>query len=449
MAIATVPPPRSSDELDRVVPQCPYVGLIPFDEKDAAYFFGRERESDLIVANLTASRLTLLYAASGVGKTSVLRAGVLPRLHQLDEDPDEDLGLSGTVVAYVSAWRDDPLETIAAAIYDAVDRVTGAETGKKITAAPKLSVAWLREVLRQCKASAIYLILDQFEEYFLYHPTDRGDQGLSIELGRILSARNLPVNVLLSLREDALASLDRFEEEVPYLFDNYLRLTHLSREAAQVAIKGPLDRYNHLVPADRSISIESGLINALLDQVRTGKVQVAPEGTTPDRFAVDGDASDDHGAIETPYLQLVLTRLWDQERASGSSRLRQSTLDDLGGAQAIVQSHLDNVLAGLSPTQLDTAAAVFHHLITTSGTKIALTAQDLAELSGQPASAVQDFLERLCSGPHRILRGVPPATGVVGPPAMRSFTMSWARRCSTGAAAMRRNADRKSHPAGW
>jgi ATP/maltotriose-dependent transcriptional regulator MalT len=43
-----------------------------FDEKNAAYFFGRERESDLIVANLIASRLTLLYAPSGVGKTSVL-----------------------------------------------------------------------------------------------------------------------------------------------------------------------------------------------------------------------------------------------------------------------------------------------------------------------------------------------------------------------------------------
>jgi hypothetical protein len=127
------------------VPECPYVGLVPFDEKDAAYFFGRERESDLIVANLTASRLTLLYAPSGVGKSSVLRAGVLPRLHHIDDDSYDDMGVPGAAVAYVSAWGDAPLERVAAAVSDAVSHVTGAgavETGamEKGASAPKLSV---------------------------------------------------------------------------------------------------------------------------------------------------------------------------------------------------------------------------------------------------------------------------------------------------------------------
>jgi WD40 repeat protein len=417
------------------LPECPYVGLVPFDEKDAAYFFGRERESDLIVANLTASRLTLLYAPSGVGKTSVLRAGVLPQLHQLDEDSDDDLGLAGAAVAYVSTWRDDPLESIAAAVADAVSRVTGADIAEKITSAPKLSASWLREVLRQSRVSAIYLIFDQFEEYFLYHPMDRGEEGLTAELGRILSARDLPVNVLLSLREDALAGLDRFEGRVPHLFDNYLRLAHLSRKAAQAAIEGPLDRYNRVAPPDQTMSIEPELIETLLDQVRTGHVRVAEEGAAPDGSASDGAASDDRGDIETPYLQLVLIRLWDHERATGSSSLRQNTLDHLGGAEAIVKSHLDNVMAGLSPAQLDVAAAVFHHLITRSGTKFALAAEDLADLSRQPVSAVQDLLETLSAGPQRILRTVPPAVGIQRPPryeifhdVMASAVLDWRRR---------------------
>ena len=55
----------------------PYRGLTPYTETDAAYFFGRTAEITTITANLEVSRLTLLYGPSGVGKTSVLRAGVI------------------------------------------------------------------------------------------------------------------------------------------------------------------------------------------------------------------------------------------------------------------------------------------------------------------------------------------------------------------------------------
>ncbi|MGH3802358.1 MAG: hypothetical protein ACRDTD_19935, partial [Pseudonocardiaceae bacterium] len=159
------------------------------------------------------------------------------------------------------------------------------------------------------------------------------------------------------------------------------------------------------------------------------------EGTAPEEFTADGDASEDRGDIETPFLQLVLTRLWDSERATGSSCLRQRTLDDLGGAQTIVQTHLDKVMAGLFPAQRDVAADVFHRLVTPSGTKIALTAEDLAELSGRPVSAVQDLLETLCAGPQRILRPLLPTVGVVGPPRYEIFhdvvgaaVLDWRRR---------------------
>jgi WD40 repeat protein len=436
----TEPPAPSQDTPDRTVRERPYVGLVPFDEEDAAYFFGREGDSDLIVANLTASRLTLLYAPSGVGKSSVLRAGVLPALHHLDDDSYADLGVPGAAVAYVNTWRDAPLESIATAVSAAVSQVTGADPiegpGGEAASAPRLSVPWLREVLRQSRVSTVYLILDQFEEYFLYHPMDRGEEGLTAELGNILSARDLPVHVLLSIREDALAGLDRFKGRVPHLFDNYLRLAHLSRDAARAAIEGPLNHYNSVAPPDKTMSIEPDLITTLLDQIRTGHVRVAAEETAPNGLASDAPASpDDRGDIETPYLQLVLTRLWDSERATGSSSLRQSTLDELGGAQTIVQTHLDNVMAGLSPAQVDVAAAVFHHLITTTGTKTALPAEDLAELSRLPVSAVQDLLETLSAGPQRILRPVPPAAGATGPPRYEIFhdvmgaaVLDWRRR---------------------
>ena len=67
-------PPRP--RLPRVR-ECPYTGLMPFTEEQAEFFFGREAEREIIAANLMASRLTLLYGPSGVGKSSVLNAGVV------------------------------------------------------------------------------------------------------------------------------------------------------------------------------------------------------------------------------------------------------------------------------------------------------------------------------------------------------------------------------------
>jgi hypothetical protein len=64
----------------------PYFGLDYYDERFGAWFFGRESDGSKIITNLRAARLTLLHAESGVGKTSLLRAGVAWRLHRLADD---------------------------------------------------------------------------------------------------------------------------------------------------------------------------------------------------------------------------------------------------------------------------------------------------------------------------------------------------------------------------
>ena len=79
-------------------PASPYKGLAPFGESelDAQLFFGRERDREIVVANLIAARLTVLYGPSGVGKSSLLRAGVARALRELPEEP---------LVVVFSAWR--------------------------------------------------------------------------------------------------------------------------------------------------------------------------------------------------------------------------------------------------------------------------------------------------------------------------------------------------------
>ena len=82
-------------------PASPFKGLNAFEdsELDALLFFGREREREIVVANLIASRLTVLYGPSGVGKSSLLGAAVARSLRELPENP---------LVVVHSRWSDDP-----------------------------------------------------------------------------------------------------------------------------------------------------------------------------------------------------------------------------------------------------------------------------------------------------------------------------------------------------
>jgi hypothetical protein len=101
-------------------PAGPYIGLMPYAEEDAPLFFGREAEREIITANLIASRLTLLYGASGVGKSSVLQAGVAYHLRRLAQQHLAEHGTPEFVVVVFSAWRDDPLVGLADGIREAV-----------------------------------------------------------------------------------------------------------------------------------------------------------------------------------------------------------------------------------------------------------------------------------------------------------------------------------------
>jgi len=75
--------------------------------------------------------------------------------------------------------------------------------------------------------------------------------------------------------------------------------------------------------------------------------------------------------IETPFLQMVLTRLWNEERAQGSHALRLSTFESLGRAENIARTHLDTMMGKLTGPESNTAANILRYLVTPAGTKIA------------------------------------------------------------------------------
>ena len=241
------------------------------------------------------------------------------------------------------------------------------------------------------------------EEYVLYHGRDGGPLAGALE--DVLTRPDLPVHVLLGVRDDSLADLDAFKRRLPGLFGNLLRLDHLTRAAARSAIEGPLRAYAEL--GGPEVTAEDELVEAVLDEVAAGRIEQHLSG----RGLVDEGRRERR--VEAPYLQLVLERLWEVERERGSDELRASTLAELGGAERIVEEHLERALAGLDAGERDLVARLFNYLVTPSGTKIAHAVDDLARYADEDPGRLEPVLAALDAA--RILRRVPGRSGRPAP----------------------------------
>jgi CHASE2 domain-containing sensor protein len=354
----------------------PYLGLTPYGEGDAELFFGRREERDLVVANLLTSRLTVMYGPSGVGKSSLLRAGVLPRLRHGIGVPTRG---SPRAVVLVDAWRGDPVSAILSAVDGDAD-------------ADDLSLDEALARYGRRLGGILLLILDQFEEYFLYHAglEDR----LRSELPLTLARADIRARVLICVREDALAKLDAFEGSASALFGNLLRLGPMSDAAALEAITRPVDR--ELAGAER-LTLEPGLPERVLRLLHERE---------PSAGAARGVHGGESDGIEPSYLQLVMRRLWEREVRNGSSVLRSETLRAMGSLRDIVSERLVGAMDQLTPAERRRLADAFHYLVTPSGAKIAQRRSDLAQLTGVQEDEIAAPLEKLAAGDARILRPV-------------------------------------------
>lgn len=396
---------------------CPYVGLQPYTEEERDFFFGRERDQRVITSNLYASSMTVLYGASGVGKSSVLMAGVVPMLRTKPR----------TAVVVFREWqRPDFLTLLKSECLKSV----ALTTKKAVTTSVDIPLDELLFSVGEEFGGTIIILLDQFEEYFLYHPESDAANPFDSEFARAVNRDDIDANFLLALREDGLSRLDRFRARIPNLMGNLLRLRHLDAAAAEEAIRKPLAAYNdRLATGDTPVTIEDGLVGAIIGQVRSGSVSLAPAAGAGQPQEVEGDTR-----IETPFLQLVLTRLWEEESEAGSRTLRLATLEKLGGAREIVRTHLDAVMAKLEPREQALCAGFFDRLVTPSGTKVACRLDDLGKWAGDLADQVLPVVKVLSE--NRILRTIaPPADQPGTPPSYEIFhdvlapaVLDWRRR---------------------
>jgi WD40 repeat protein/energy-coupling factor transporter ATP-binding protein EcfA2 len=230
------------------LPDFPYPGLRPFREDEWAIFFGRENIIEHVVGKLVDNRFVSVHGDSGSGKSSLVRAGVLPRLMQ-------DVGRGG------GSWRtatmepgNAPLHNLAAAFSelcesDGQDRLT--QIRRILNLGADASGPLIKE-LRRNEHDHLCILVDQFEEIFAFareHPGTEAELFIDVLTG-IQRQKPEGLHIILTMRSEYLGACARFTGLAEAINDTQYLLPPMRRAALIRAIREPAVLYGGQVAMD-------------------------------------------------------------------------------------------------------------------------------------------------------------------------------------------------------
>ena len=302
----------------------PYVGPRSLVEQDGLY--GRDRDLTALLDVLIAQRIVLMYSPSGAGKTSLLQAGLLPKLR------DEE-GFHVRPIVRVSAEVDreapQPGNRYLAAASTCLELERPADEAHR-------DPRWLAARLDatspgdDTRADEV-LIFDQFEELLTLDATDTEAKQLFMrQVGEAL--RDHKRWAIFAMREEYIAGLDPYLRFIPTRLKATYRLDFLQEDAARAAIRAPA--------AARGVVFEDAAAKVLVDNLR--RVQV--RGAT-------GEAAFEMGPyIEPVHLQVVCQRLWNRldPLAHGISEIKASDIAECGSLDDELADYYDEQIEGVA-----------------------------------------------------------------------------------------------------
>jgi len=329
----------------------PYRGLHAFTEADAGDFFGREAFVERLVTAVCQGPVVAVVGASGSGKSSVVRAGLLPRLRS---GPFPAATLQGEGVEperdvrwLIADFRpgNDPFRALADALIPLIEPRSNADA-RALQAQVHSTAQRLREgelplvdvvdrITRQAQRSHPYdsrvlLIIDHFEDLYTLCPDLAMRRAfLDLLLQPLASITAYPQNLvlLLSLRADFVGQALSHRALADALQMGGLILGPMNRTELRRAIEEPA--------RGRGVIFEPGLVGRLLD-----------------------DAGDDPGNL--PLLQFALTLLWERQVDGG---LSHTAYEEIGGVAGALTSYADDVYEELSPAEQEGARRIFLQMV--------------------------------------------------------------------------------------
>jgi len=373
-------------ETQRLDRENPWPGLTPYNEAGQEFFHGRDEAAAELFRRIRRDLLTVLYGKSGLGKTSLLNAGLFPLLRASDFLPvyirlDFSNPDNGPIAQIAAALKEN-LETYA------IDGPAPAPGESLWEFFHNTETAFWN---RRNRLVTPVLVIDQFEEIFTLgqatpsaaaivealaalierHPPERVREALERDpdSGRRYDFDKESCKVVLALRDDFLPELDSLRRLIPSIANNSMRLLPMNgRQARDVILRSG----GHLVA--------EGVAERIIDFVATKNARAW-------ETAADADLSDLE--IDPALLSLVCRELNSKRQAMGQDKI---TADLLAGAQdEIITSFYRSSLAGLDP-----AVQVFieDRLITGSGFRIKLPVADAVLIPGVSREAIDTLVGR-------------------------------------------------------
>ena len=301
----------------------PYPGLRPFEPEEDYLFFGREQQTDELLRTLRQTRFVAVVGGSGSGKSSLVRAGLVPSLY------------GGAMAGAGSTWRvamlrpgDKPISNLAQALYDAAG--LGKAHGSR-----DVDVAVLENTLRSSSAglAAVFreahlgdrenllVVADQFEELFRYRSTDSDYAERAAEFVKLLLGTaadpTVRIYVVMTIRSDFIGNCAEFPGLAKAVSDGQFLVPRMSRGELRRAITGPAGVAGG--------EVAPRLVVRLLNKA----------GEDPDQL---------------PVLQHALMRSWDfwRQHRAGSEALNVADYEAIGTMSSALSRHAEEAYSELA-----------------------------------------------------------------------------------------------------
>jgi WD40 repeat protein/energy-coupling factor transporter ATP-binding protein EcfA2 len=293
----------------------PYQALKPFQEGDKDRFFGRNQLITYLGKKIASNNLILLVGKSGSGKSSLVRAGLIPQLHDL---------LGEKFCNFTLRPDKDPFKSLESSL------INGNYTQEEAGIALAGQSNTLTKVVKSLKKSEFQwlIFIDQFEEIFTSCPEDKRKNFIE-GIVKLAKSENDSVRIILTMRSEFMDNLTSYTNLWKILEDNHKFVTDLQDDELRLAIEQPA--------AKNGVVFEEGLVEEIIKNVR-------------------GQA----GSL--PLLQYTLNLLWEKTDVTGRT-LHKDKYHQIGGVIGALEKRVTEIYKAFTKEEKVAVKQIFLKLV--------------------------------------------------------------------------------------